>query len=339
MLPEVRAWLRDRSTSAAQWPAAMLRQAKGAARVSVVLPACNERRTVGAIVAAIRADLMGEQPLVDEVVVIDSRSTDDTARLAREAGALVFAQDRVLPGLPPGSGKGEALWKSLAVTTGDLVVFLDADVRNFTSSFVTSLLGPLLMRPDIGYVKASYDRPMAGAADSGGRVTELVARPLLNLHWPLLAGFVQPLAGEYAARRTLLERVPFFTGYGVEFGLLVELLEAHGLGALAQVDLGTRVHSHQSTAALGRMAGQILLTAWSLLQRHGLILASEPPATALTQFCRAGDRHGAEVHDVAVVQRPPMLTIPEYVAARSAASSRHAKAGAKGGGRLLTAEA
>jgi glucosyl-3-phosphoglycerate synthase len=315
VLPEVGDWLRDRTTAAARWQPAALVAAKGATRVSVVLPACNEGRTVGTIVAAIRAELIESQPLVDEVVVIDSRSTDDTASVAAAAGARVYAQDDVLPRLRPAAGKGEALWKSLAVTSGDLIVFLDADVRNFTASYVTGLLGPLLTQPRVGYVKASYDRPMAGTADSGGRVTELVARPLLNLHWPLLAGFVQPLAGECAARRSVLEQVPFVTGYGVEFGLLVDLLEAHGLDGLAQVDIGTRVHTHQSTAALGRMAGQILLTAWSRLERHGLIVASEQPGAALTQFSRDGESFGPRVHDVAVTERPPMAEIPEYRAA------------------------
>ena len=331
MLPEVHAWLRDRSSRAQRWQASALAEAKGAARVSVVLPACNERQTVGHIVAAIRTALVESPPLVDEIVVIDSRSTDDTARVAAEAGARVFHQDQILPRLAPESGKGEALWKSLAVTTGDLVVFLDADVRNFSPSFVTGLLGPLLTVPAVGFVKASYDRPMTGSGDSGGRVTELVARPLLNLHWPLLAGFVQPLAGEYAARRTVLERTHFVTGYGVEFGLLVDLLEAQGLGAMAQVDLGTRVHSHQSNAALGRMASQIMLTAWSRLERHGVIVATQQPSAALTQFARDAGRagvpggsagpagsagHHPDVHDVSVAERPPMIEIPEYASGR-----------------------
>jgi glucosyl-3-phosphoglycerate synthase len=320
VLPEVRTWLRKATTAAPDWPAPALAAAKGAARVSVVLPAYNERRTVGAIVAAIRGALMEALPLVDEIVVIDSRSTDNTARVAAAAGAQVFAQDEVLARLPPESGKGEALWKSLAVTTGDLVVFLDADVRNFSPSFVTGLLGPLLTDPDISFVKASYDRPLAGSADSGGRVTELVARPLLNLHWPHLAGFIQPLSGEYAARRGVLERVPFFTGYGVELGLLVDLFEAHGLAPMAQVDLGTRVHSHQGTAALGRMASQIMWTAWSRLQRHGMIVASGEPSSLLTQFRRDAGGHDADVSDVSVAQRPPMIEIPEYLAARMLAA-------------------
>ncbi|HKB30321.1 MAG TPA: glucosyl-3-phosphoglycerate synthase [Streptosporangiaceae bacterium] len=323
MLPEVRAWLRDATTAAADWPVPALVAAKGTARISVVLPAYNEGRTVGTIVAAIRGSLMQAYPLVDEIVVIDSRSTDDTARVAAAAGARVFAQDGVLPHLRPESGKGEALWKSLAVTTGDLIVFLDADVSNFSPAFVTGLLGPLLADPDISFVKASYDRPVAEAAgigDTGGRVTELVARPLLNLHWPLLAGFVQPLSGEYASRRSVLERVPFCTGYGVEFGLLVDLLEAHGLAAMAQVDLGTRAHKHQGTAALGRMSGQIMLTAWSRLQRHGMIVAGEEPSALLAQFRRDTGGHRAEVRDVSVAQRPPMIEIPEYPAGRMLAA-------------------
>jgi len=323
VLPEVRAWLDDGTTNASKWrldALEALADAKQGTRVSVVLPACNERQTVGRIVTAIRTELMRSRPLVDEIVVIDSLSTDDTAQVAAHAGARVFHQDAVLPGLPPESGKGEALWKSLAVTTGDLVVFLDADVRNFTSSFVTGLLGPLLAEPAVSFVKASYDRPMNGSGEAGGRVTELVARPLLNLHWPLLGGFVQPLAGEYAARRDVLERIPFVTGYGVEFGLLVDILEAHGLGAMAQVDIGTREHSHQSNAALGRMAGQILLTAWSRLQRHGRIVASEQPAGVLTQFRRDRDGHHPDVCDVSVAERPPMAQVREDLAGQMLAA-------------------
>jgi glucosyl-3-phosphoglycerate synthase len=320
VLPEVRAWLGDATSAAADWQVPALVAAKGMARVSVVLPAYNEAPTVGTIVSAIRRSLMQACPLVDEIVVIDSRSTDDTAQVAAAAGARVFAQDEVLEHLRPESGKGEALWKSLAVTTGDLIVFLDADVRNFSPSFVTGLLGPLLTDADIGFVKASYDRP-ADHGDIGGRVTELVARPLLNLHWPLLAGFVQPLSGEYASRRGVLERVPFVTGYGVEFALLVDLLEAHGLAAMAQVDLGARVHKRQGTPALGRMSSQIMLTAWSRLERHGLIVATEAPASVLTQFHRdAAGHHHAEVREVTVAQRPPMIEIPQYRAARMLAA-------------------
>lgn len=315
MLPEVSSWLRDRTSSAARWPAQAVLASKGGARISVVLPARSERETVGHIVSALRADLMRDVPLLDEIVVINSRSTDDTAEVAAAAGATVVAQDDVLPHLPPADGKGEALWKSLAATTGDIIVFLDADVRNFSSSFVTGLLGPLLYDESVRYVKACYDRPLHETGNAGGRVTELVARPLLNLHWPLLAGFVQPLSGEAAGRRGLLERLPFVTGYGVELGLLVDVLAAGGLEAMAQVDLGTRVHAHQSTAALGRMAAQIWLAAWSRLERSGRT-AAERPSGLMTQFRRTGDGYQPEIHDITVAERPPMIEIPEYMDGR-----------------------
>jgi glucosyl-3-phosphoglycerate synthase len=320
LLPETKAWLAKRTSAAADWPVEKLLAAKGAAlnggSISVVLPARNERETVGGIVAAIRRELVERAPLVDEIVVIDSRSTDDTAAVAAAAGADVVAQDQVLPHLPPLSGKGEALWKSLAVTGGDLIVFIDADLRNFTPAFVTALLGPLLTDPAVAYVKACYDRPYlnAGGAGGGGRVTELVARPLVNLHWPLLAGVMQPLGGEYAGRRTLLERLPFVTGYGVELGLLLDVLETAGLDALAQVDLGRREHSHQSTEALGAMSSQIMLTAWSRLERYGRIVPLMAPETALAQFRRAGDGHDLSISDVQVDERPPMLHVPAYAA-------------------------
>ncbi|MGI5487767.1 glucosyl-3-phosphoglycerate synthase [Microtetraspora malaysiensis] len=318
MLPEVETWLRGRTSSSADWPVRALMDAKGATRISVVLPARNEAETVGEIVSAIRRDLVEAVPLVDELVVIDSRSTDETAAQALQAGAKVFAQDEILCDLHPLDGKGEALWKSLAVTTGDLIVFVDADLREFHTSFVTGLLGPLLADPSIVYVKGCYDRPLSELQGGGGRVTELVARPLLNLHWPLLAGFVQPLAGEYAGRRSALERVPFVTGYGVELGLLIDLLDLAGLDALAQVDLGRRVHSHQSTEALGGMAGQIMYTAWSRLERQDRIVSLHSLSPRLTQF-RRGVSGGAPVHepivrDVAVAERPPMVTVPHYAA-------------------------
>jgi len=317
LLPQVEDWLRRRMSSTADWPIDKLLAAKGDTTVSVVLPARNERETVGEIVAAIRRDLVDEAPLVDEVVVIDSRSVDDTAVVATAAGARVVAQDAVLPGLPPMSGKGEALWKSMHVAHGDVIVFVDADLRNFSSSFVTGMLGPLLTDPSISYVKACYDRPYVNGgttvAHGGGRVTELVARPLINMHWPLLAGVLQPLSGEYAGRREVLERLPFVTGYGVELGMLVDVLELAGLDAIAQVDLGVRVHSHQSAEALGGMSGQIMQTAWSRLERQGRIVRLESPSTTLTQFRRDGEGHEVRISDVAVGERPPAIDVPDYL--------------------------
>ncbi|GAA2868982.1 glucosyl-3-phosphoglycerate synthase [Streptosporangium fragile] len=312
MLPEVEAWLRGRTSSSDDWPLPELVAAKGETTVSVVLPARDEEETVGEIVAAIRRDLVEAVPLVDEVVVIDSRSVDETAVRAARAGATVIAQDEILPDLKPLEGKGEALWKSLAVTSGDLLVFVDADLREFRTSFVTGLLGPLLADPGVAYVKGCYDRPLRDMPGGGGRVTELVARPLLNLHWPMLAGFVQPLAGEYAGRRSVLERIPFVGGYGVEIAMLIDLLDLAGLDALAQVDLGRRVHSHQSTEALGAMAAQILQAVWSRLERQGKMVALHTPVPRLAQFRRGATGHRVSVRDVAVAERPPMITIPAY---------------------------
>ncbi|QYC42529.1 Glucosyl-3-phosphoglycerate synthase [Nonomuraea coxensis DSM 45129] len=314
MLPEVRGWLRRRTSSAADWPVRDLLAAKGATTVSVVLPARDERETVGEIVGILRRELDG---LLDEVVVIDSRSQDDTARVAARAGARVHAQDEILPHLRPLDGKGEALWKSLAVTRGDVVVFADADIRHFRASLVGGVLGPLLADPTLAYVKGCYDRPLDGVPNGGGRVTELVARPLINLHWPELAGFVQPLAGEYAGRRSVLERVPFLTGYGVELGLLIDVLDLAGLDAFAQVDLGSREHRPQSTEALGAMSGQIMLAAWSRLRRQGKIQTWHEPSCLLAQFRRGLTGLDVTCRDVTIAERPPMLTLPDRLPARA----------------------
>jgi glucosyl-3-phosphoglycerate synthase len=310
-MTKVQEWYGPHSSTAAEWPLDALVMAKGDTTVSVVLPARDEQETVGDIVTVIRRDLVERMPLVDEILVVDSNSTDATAERARRAGARVVAQNQVLSHLPPLSGKGEALWKGLAASHGDIVVFVDADLRSFGAHYVSGLVGPLLVDPGTHFVKATYERPYTGAdgvvqPGGGGRVTELVARPLINLFWPELAGFAQPLGGEYAARRKVLERVPFVTEYGVEFALLVDLLDLVGLDAMAQVDLGRRTHTHQSMSALGRMAGQIMLTAWSRLERQGRVVASERPAHTLLQFGLDGQ---ADLVDVAVAERPPLASL------------------------------
>ncbi|MBB5118038.1 glucosyl-3-phosphoglycerate synthase [Streptomyces eurocidicus] len=309
MLDEVERWLSRRSWSAADRPLDQLLAAKRGAgtTVSVVLPALNEEATVGTIVTTIRAELMSEAvPLVDELVVLDSGSTDRTAEVAAAAGARVVHRDAVLPGLPALPGKGEVLWRSLLATDGDIVCFVDADLRDFSADFVSGIVGPLLTDPEVQFVKAMYDRPLGEAVGQGGRVTELVARPLLNLHWPLLAGFVQPLGGEYAARRALLERLPFPVGYGVELGLLVDSLHTVGLDALAQVDVGVRKHRHQDGRALGRMAAAIYRTAQLRLARGHLVRPS------LTQFERTEEGFVPRTYAVDTEERPPMVEIPEY---------------------------
>ncbi|MFI5800658.1 glucosyl-3-phosphoglycerate synthase [Streptomyces sp. NPDC051677] len=308
MLEEVERWLATRSWSVADRPLHRILAAKRATNqsVSVVLPALNEEETVGDIVAVIRHDLMHQVPLVDEIVVVDSGSTDRTAEVAAAAGARVVHRDAILPRIPAVPGKGEVLWRSLLVTTGDIVCFIDADLREFSSDFVSGIVGPLLTDPDVDLVKGMYDRPLAGAAGQGGRVTELMARPLLNMHWPQLAGFVQPLGGEYAARRSLLEQLPFPVGYGVELGMLVDALHLVGLDALAQVDVGVRKHRHQDGQALGRMAAAIYRTAQLRLARGHMI------RPALTQFERSGDGFEPRTYSVDTEERPPMAEIVEY---------------------------
>ncbi len=316
---DVREWFRRRTYRTADFDPLTLLDAKRRTgdRISVVLPALNEERTVGEIVERIRGCLIEDVPLVDELVVIDSGSQDHTAVVARAAGALVVSAGEVLLSHGRRPGKGDALWKSLFATTGDIVAFLDADLIDFDPSFVTGLVGPLLTDPKVGYVKGLYDRPLKTsegiAPEGGGRVTELLARPLLNAIWPELAGFVQPLSGEYAGRRSLLDAVPFASGYGVEIALLIDLLQLAGLDALAQTDLGVRRHGHQADPALGRMAGQILQTA---LHRAPWAPWAAAESSMLTQFVRVAAGHEFVDWDVATLDRPPMRTLPEYAGRR-----------------------
>ncbi|GAB2960879.1 MULTISPECIES: glucosyl-3-phosphoglycerate synthase [Streptomyces] len=314
MLKEVERWLSSRSWSVTDRPLHGLLAAKRASgqTVSVVLPALNEEGTVGDIVAVIRHDLVEQVPLVDEIVVVDSGSTDRTSEVAAAAGARVVHRDDILPRLPAVPGKGEVLWRSLLVTTGDIVCFVDADLKEFSSDFVSGIVGPLLTEPGVDLVKAMYDRPLGAAAGQGGRVTELMARPLLNMHWPQLAGFVQPLGGEYAARRSLLERLPFPVGYGIELGMLVDALHLVGLDALAQVDVGVRKHRHQDGQALGRMSAAIYRTAQLRLARGHLI------RPVLTQFERGAEGFEPRTYSVDVEERPPMAEIAEYVERKAA---------------------
>lgn len=306
MLPHVREWYDSHTFSARHWSPVALAAQKNGQRVAVVLPARNEMPTVGAIVRTVRRELVDTVGLVDDVIVMDSRSTDGTAAAAARAGATVFHVDDVLAELGRRDGKGEAMWKSLAVTGADLLVFVDADLRDFSAGWVTGLLGPLLERPEIDLVKAAYDRSLTLDGESsptgGGRVTELTARPILNAHWPELAGIVQPLAGEYAARRTVLEQVPFVCGYGVEIGLLVDVLQLRGLGSLAQVDLGRRVHRNRADVDLVATASAVVQTAARRLPSTGI-------ATTVTTFEREPGGFAAVAVDVPDDERPPYLSL------------------------------
>ena len=275
--------------------------------ISVCLPAPNEAATVGAIVREVRSELVSAG-LVDEVVVVDDGSTDATAKTARTAGATVVAEADVLREAGPGSGKGNALWKSLHACAGDLLCWLDADLRNFRADAVAKLVEPLVFDTDIVLVKASYARSYEGAPSGGGRVTELVARPLLSLLFPKLADIVQPLGGEYAGRRDALEVLPFVEGWGVELGLLVDVVERFGRDAVAQVDLGTREHRNRPVDELSAQSLAIIATA---LRRSGLMQFDAPAVELL----RADIDGTVEAELVEIRERPPIATIPAYKAA------------------------
>lgn len=309
-------WFRRSTSSCEVWPIERVLAAKRASaqKVTVVVPARNEAATVGEVVGRIVGDLVESAGLVDEVVVMDSDSDDDTGRIAREAGAIVHRAAAVVPELGSFPGKGEALWKSLFVTDNELLVFVDADLTVWSPQFVVGLLGPLLTRPEVLLVKGFYRRllPTGGPEpDGGGRVTELVARPLLNLWWPALAAVVQPLAGEWAARRSLLETLPIPVGYGVELAALLDTYDRHGLDGLAQVDLGQRGHRNQSVRDLGVMAAELLGVAY----RRGVekIWSSSTVfgsgGTTLRQFDALG---GWTARPVPTAERPPATSAPSY---------------------------
>ncbi len=321
MRADAKEWFAERTSKAEDWAHDHLLELKGGTTVSVVLPALNEEPTIGRIVHQIHHVLGAGAPatrrLVDELVVIDGGSRDRTAFVAESAGARVAFRAEILPDEPSIPGKGDAMWRSLAVTHGDLVVFIDADLQSFTPTYITGLLGPLLTTPEVALVKAVYERPLVEGSNvvsaGGGRVTELMARPLLNLLWPELAGIIQPLAGEYAARRELLEDLPFPCGYGVEIGLLTDALDRRGLMGLAQVDLGVRVHRHQDDASLSRMAAEILRTAFDRLERRGDLRRLNEFGGTLTQFARGADGFTAEVSSTMSTEHPPIRTVEAYL--------------------------
>jgi len=276
--------------------------------VSLVVPARDEAATVGAVVSRLRDALMDTVALLDEVVVIDSDSEDETYAVAESAGAVVHRARDIRPDLGTTWGKGEAMWKSLFVTTGDLLVFIDADLLDWDTHFVPGLLGPLLTTPGVQLVKGFYERPFGeddrGVAYQGGRVTELVARPLIALHYPELAGVVQPLAGEWAIRRSLFEALEVPTGYGVELAALIDAAQSVGVGAIAQVDLGRRAHRHQALHDLGAMAVQVMAAGWSRANK-----LDSPDAVLLRQYASSPAGMRQQTRQVALTQRPPARTV------------------------------
>ena len=292
------------------WSLDDLLAAKGATRVSLVVPARNEAATVGDVVSRVREALVETVALLDEIVVVDSDSTDATYDVAVDAGAVVHRSAEIRPDLGTRPGKGEAMWKSLFVTTGDVLVFMDADLLDWDTHFVPGLLGPLLTDPGVALVKGFYERPMLdveggrldGALD-GGRVTELVARPVIALDYPELAGLVQPLAGEWAVRRSLFETLWVPSGYAVELAALIDTLAARGPDAIAQVDLGRRSHAHQALLDLGAMATQILAAVHA---RQGRPV---PEEVALRQYRSEAGSIVPVGRAVPLGERPPAVSV------------------------------
>jgi glucosyl-3-phosphoglycerate synthase len=309
-----RAWFEANTHSHREYliPDLLAAKHRTSTSVSVVIPARNEATTIAAIIRAVRDELVEGCGLVDELLVVDSLSEDATAEVARDAGARVVHVGEVAPQLPAAAGKGEALWRSLFVTHGEVLVFIDADLTYWGTHFVTGLLGPVLTSSDTLLVKGFYDRTVdggpaeAGHRPQGGRVTELMARPLLAQIWPDLAAVVQPLAGEWAVRRGLLETLTVPVGYGIEFAVLVDTYLRLGLDVMSQVDLGARQHQHQSVHDLGVMAAEILAVARR--RADGV----EPAERTLAQYRRDNGSGSWDERAVPVAERPPAVELAAY---------------------------
>jgi glucosyl-3-phosphoglycerate synthase len=285
-------------------------------KISLCLPALNEEKTIGQEIVILKAELCDRYPLLDEIAVIDSGSTDKTCEIAASFGADVYVASEHLPEYGRQEGKGENLWKALYLLRGDIIVYVDADIKNIHPRFVYGLVGPLIQDADVHYVKAFYDRPIAYSGvlrpTGGGRVTEILVRPLFSLFYPELAAILQPLSGEYAGRRSILERIPFPVGYGVETGMLIEIYQQLGLYAFAQTDLDQRVHRNQETIALGRMAFGVLRTFISRLQREGKARLPEELPSIMRQF-EVGESGYRELeYLIEEVERQPMIEVEAY---------------------------
>ncbi len=284
--------------------------------ISLCLPALNEEKTIGQEIVILKAELFDRYPLVDEIAVVDSGSTDRTCEIAASFGADVYVASEYLPEEDQQHGKGENLWKALYLLKGDIIVYVDADIKNIHPRFVYGLVGPLIQDPEVHYVKAFYDRPIAYSGllrpTGGGRVTEILVRPLFSLFYPELAAILQPLSGEYAGRRSILEQISFPVGYGVETAMLIDIYQRLGLYAFAQTDLDQRVHRNQETIALGRMAFGVLRTFIARLQREQRMQLQEELPNIMRQFEVGKGSYRQLDYIIEEVERQPMIEVEAY---------------------------
>ena len=286
-------------------------------KISLCLPTLNEEKTIAKEIIIMKSELMTRYALLDEIVVVDSGSSDQTREIARSYGADVYKASDILPHLEQFKGKGENLWKALYITKGDIIIYLDADIKNIHHRFAYGLLGPLLLYDDIKFVKAFYDRPISIGKKKmrptgGGRVTELVIRPLFSLFFPELTQLIQPLSGEYAGFRQVFERIPFPIGYGVETSMNMDIYEKWGLDVMAQVDLDRRIHRNQDTKALGRMSFVILKTFINRKIRLGLIELKDDLYDEMIQYNLVNDQYEPDILKIEGHERPPIIEIPDY---------------------------
>ncbi len=285
-------------------------------KISLCIPTLNEEKTIGKEVVIFRSELMSRHQLLDEIAVIDSGSEDRTVEIAKSFGADVYLASEILPRLETRKGKGENLWKAIYQLSGDIIVYIDADIKNIHPRFVYGLVAPLVYKDEIKYVKAFYDRPLAFSEgirpSGGGRVTEILVRPLFSLFFPELSGIIQPLSGEYAVRREVLEKLPFPIGYGVETSHILDVYNQLGLSAFAQTDLDQRVHRNQDTRALGKMSFGILQAFLKRLKSMNMITGMPEMQNILRQFVAHENEFEAVEYKLVEFERPPMIDIPEY---------------------------